>query len=246
MNDPPTNLASEAHWNDAYAAHRFSAMPRDYPLVRKILEHVPPVTQGSVFEIGCFPGRFMPHFARLGYTVGGVDRTVHLGRMEDWLRGLGAKVGEFVRADVFELEPRPVHDLVFSSGFVEHFEQYVDVVRLHARFARPGGMIVVTAPNFAGAIQHLLHALLDARNLALHHLPAMNPGAWSRGLRAEGCDIVEAGYVGGFDFWVGDQPRSRLALRAVDAIVSRCPRRDAPNSRLYSPEIFVAARKRDR
>ena len=61
------NLAPAEYWQAAYEGLSLQPMPRDYPLVEVLFRMMEPTTSKTVLEIGCFPGRFLRHFGKLGY-----------------------------------------------------------------------------------------------------------------------------------------------------------------------------------
>jgi SAM-dependent methyltransferase len=92
-------------------------------------------------------------------------------------------------------------DVVLSLGFIEHFNNFCDVIYDHARLCKEGGLVIIGAPNFASPIQRALHRALDEKNLADHVLEAMYPKTWATFLACLGFQIDYAGSIGGFDFW---------------------------------------------
>ena len=43
--------------------------------------------------------------------------------------------------------PPKKYDLVLSGGFAEHFDDHELVVRKHAEWAKPRGLVVIIVPN---------------------------------------------------------------------------------------------------
>ena len=236
-------LTSKDYWDSANEGFAFVPMPASYVLVKLIYRSFESTDVKSVLEIGCFPGRFLYHFGVLGYELNGIDYTQNLSAMERWLRRNRFRVGCFVQKDICEVGYRQQYDVVFSSGFVEHFTNFEQIIRIHTMLVKPGGCVVITAPNFAGTIQRRLHQVLDRENLSRHHLPSMDVDKWRHVLTAEGFTIVRGGYYGGFDFWVDKQERNVVSRLAVRLIRCLTPIRCLPNTRAYSPEILIIGRK---
>ena len=104
-------------------------------------------------EIGSAPGyRSLGLWRRVAiepwgieYTDSGVAAQKALYRQEglpeDWV----------VRGDFFDEKLRAPwrdhFDVVASYGFIEHFDEPVDVVRKHMELLKPGGLLVLTVPN---------------------------------------------------------------------------------------------------
>jgi hypothetical protein len=125
-----------------------------------------------------------------------------------------------VKADFFALEPVPEFDLVYSLGFLEHFTNWEEVLRRHAAWTKPGGTVIVTCPNFRGALQRSIRMLLDRENLSRHYIPSMNPDAWASILEREGMTVTFAGYFGGYRMWLENRDLN-LAQVALSKTLSR-------------------------
>jgi SAM-dependent methyltransferase len=125
--------------------------PGDIPEIHRVLTSVLPTGERSFIEIGCAPGKWMAYFARqFGYSVSGLD----------YIAGACARTRENLdrlsidarvhHADFFSFEPRPF-DVVFSAGFIEHFERPEDVISRLVRLCNPkGGFIITMIPSMEG------------------------------------------------------------------------------------------------
>lgn len=237
------NLASQQYWDSGYKNTVFSPMPKNYPICKILYKYFKPTSDKTVFEIGCFPGRFLYHFGKLGYELNGVDQTDYLSKMTDWFRSLNFKIGNIQKGDIFKLNENRTYDIVFSSGFIEHFTNFEEVIKIQAKLVKSGGYIFITAPNFSGKIQKFLHEKLDQENIDRHNLNSMDVEKWEKVLKKDGFEIIESGYFGGFDFWV-DYEKRGLFKKIITKVVSHIPAlRFIPDNRSYSPEIIIIAKK---
>lgn len=191
---------------------------------RKIHELLVRVLAGrrgqSLLEIGCGASRWLPYFAvEHGVTVSGMDyapRGCAIARQVLDKEGIA---GEILHRDALaenpELQGR--FDIVFSYGVVEHFSDTAACVAAFARYLKPGGIIVTTVPNVAGAVgavqQRLERSVYDTHlPITREHLAAAH--------RAARLDIVESGYLGVCDFHVlniVNVPKRGLRGHAVHA-----------------------------
>ena len=213
------------HWNDQWdRIETFSPLQGDTIFTQLLDAATTPSRGGSgertAIEIGCFPGQFIDHVAGKGYRVSGIDTYPGVVKLDPWLRERGRQVGAFAPiplADYIAGYDGEGFDLVLSLGFVEHFEQFCDVLRDHVRLVKTGGRIVVGAPNFATPFQRALHQSLDPKNLANHVLEAMYPQVWAMFLSSVGVEVNYAGALGGFCFWaetrLDDPRRTQLQSR---------------------------------
>jgi len=192
--------------------------PRFWSAVER---HLPQKKGQTVLEIGCATGTIMRAFAyRLGCIPYGVDFSepgVHLTR-ENFQRW-GYAPENVVHADLFDVEYQKsvagMFDIVFSGGFVEHFTDLSAVVEAHLAPLRPGGLLVVTIPNFRG-LNHVIAGLTPARDLLpLHNLEIMNLKTFRQGFNSPHLQVLSCAYIGGFDFGIADTGGQTVPLKAL-------------------------------
>jgi SAM-dependent methyltransferase len=242
----PDNKADAGYWNSFYQAMGFRVADPADPVRQFLEKFIPGDAEGSCLEVGCFPGRFLAVGGELGYELSGIDFADRFPDMQAWLQKSGYRCGQFLNQDFFTLSPEPKFDVVMSFGFIEHFENYEAAIERHIQWLKPGGLLILEAPNFASGIQWVLHALLDSENLKRHHLPAMYPKRWANLAKKYGMTVLYQGYFGGYQFWAEEDRRSRLAqkiLNKVMKITHRLQRIAWPDCRWYSPYAGLVARK---
>lgn len=180
-----------------------------------ITGHVPPAGPGMrFFEVGAAPGFYGAVFWKhLGYRPGGVEYT---DKGFDSIRRLMAHVGApddgYTKGDFLEYRPAADRDVVFSSGFVEHFDDYAGLMRKHANCARPGGYVVISVPNYHFLYRHFQERIYPGLISVQHNVEIMGEAAFEktcRALEAEG--KLKILFLGGFG-----QPR-------VAGLVARGP-----------------------
>ena len=240
-----TDLAGQDYWNDSYKGFELRiAEPSD--AVRQLIERHAQRFSGTAFEIGCYPGRYLAALGLLGFELNGVDQAVEMdSAFRDWLVRQGFRVGQIERGDFLRDSASEVYDLVCSFGFIEHFTNWEEVLIRHTQYVKPGGGLIVTAPNFASGIQKALHAWLDSENVRRHHLAAMRPGAWKGVLDTQGFEVIWCGYFGRFDFWVDNQKRNQIQKLGLSA-TKRLRRLLAllPSGKWGAPYCGIVARRR--
>jgi len=206
------------------------------------------VASNNVFELGCFPGRYLSYIGKKGWRVNGMDLTPRVATdFVDWLKSIQIATGHIAAGDVLAYAKTTTdrYDMVCSFGFIEHFENFDEIIRLHDSILKPGGRLMITTPNFRGGIQKFLHTTLDAENLARHYLPSMKPYLWKKQLEAMGYTIQYAGYFGNFDFWSDNQERNalqKLSLKVVRKIKPLL--KLLPDNAAYSPYCGIFAQKK--
>lgn len=221
----PADLAGPAHWNDVWGvATRRALSPWSYYTARLDAVFARHVGVGTrVVEIGAGNSRWLPFLARrYGCDVWGIDYSAPgVAQARARLHAAGVTGSErIVQGDVFA--PHPAlegrFDVLWSAGFVEHFDDVSRAVRRLAEFLRPGGVMLTLVPNMDGAIG-CLHRWADPSVFAMHQRLA--PARLDAEHRAAGLEVVEPGvYLGVFSLGVVNAGRLRRPLPAwVDRAV---------------------------
>jgi L-malate glycosyltransferase len=240
---PDLSLAPQSHWDCEWSetslGHDFSPN-----FLRAFLVDNIPRGSGDALEIGCFPGGILSLLGDLGYRLNGIDLTPRVDKLAHFFKAKGYRTGSITRGDFFSLALEPRFEVVCSLGFVEHFPDWAEVTRRHCAMVAPGGTLIIAFPNFAGLVQHTLHAWLDAEDLAIHHLPAMDVAGHAAVCRENGFTVPFAGYFKGFHFW-SNTPRLPFFKRAVyKGIRTVMPLLEKlPSHKSWSPYGAVVARK---
>jgi SAM-dependent methyltransferase len=239
------NLTDKKFWSDGYDESQDLVPEKmSYPIVKVLYKNFSKLKNQnkSIFEIGCYPGRFLYHFGKLGFELSGADEMDYLYKMTKWFQKNNFKVGEFIKGDIFNMPITKKFDIVFSSGFIEHFTNTEEIIDTHVNRVADNGYIFITAPNFAGFIQKFLHSHLDSESFKHHHLPAMDYSRWRKYLESKGFEVIDGGYIGGFGFWTASK---NIFVRIISKIIRVFFAYNFwPNSKIYSPEIFIIAKKK--
>jgi len=221
-------LTDKKYWDSSYNASLSFYDFADHNVSHFLNKHLAEGKGKESLEIGSFPGSFIPTIARKGFRVNGIDfNERNCTDLPEWLRSLQINVGEFYSSDFFEFVKNPPkrYDMVCSFGFIEHFKNYEEVLLHHMSLVKPGGQLIVTAPNFRGLMQLIPHYIVDRPNLAKHFVPSMNPRKWKKILETNGFEVQYAGFFGGYGFWIDQKaPKSTfayLAQRAVERSISQ-------------------------
>lgn len=250
MNNMPTTsrLTDESFWiSDEETV--FSKHDPNHDIYKLIRNYIPSNKEGHCLEIGSFPGPFLAAFGDLGYTLSGID--FHPGNekeLPEWLQRQGYKTGKFSSTDFFSVVPEPIYDVVCSFGFIEHFTNYQSVIADHAAFLKPGGLLLITTPNFAGGIQYWLHKNFDAKNLSHHNIESMQPMAWRNQLEQKHFEVIFSGYTGNFWFWRGSEkfkPFKTAILWSIERIIPRLRKILKFESRSFSAYCAIVAKKKN-
>lgn len=244
-----------AEWAEAWAK---STPPRKYitldspniPFLARFLPRATPEKPFSFLEIGCYPGRYMYLFHReFGYQVYGVDFIPETASISQWLQELGVAAQVWV-SDFFHFQPGRLFDVVMSSGFIEHFPDWEDILDRHLALVAPGGFLVIRFPNLAYG-QYWIRRFLDPSFQEKHFLECMDLSKWRQALKTRKLGVLYCDYFQTFRVWsaiAGGFPLKQVRklvyslVRKVEKLINWWGL-DYPN-KYFSPHIIVIAQQR--
>ena len=120
---------------------------------RVIIKHLPKNKEWCCLEIGCAPGNNIIDFNKLfGYEPSGVEYSpVGVQESRELIKQAGFNPQNIIESDLFDPLFQNKHasrfNVVFSRGFIEHFNDPLKVIKAHVNLVAPGGYLVCTIPN---------------------------------------------------------------------------------------------------
>lgn len=170
-------LTPAGYWDGVWAGRVQLRLPSPYivairDLQRLLRRYVRP---GDRFlEIGCAPGKMLAWVASvLRAEVSGLDSSetglATASRLFAALHLAGDLRCEALERTSFAPAS---FDVVYSSGLIEHFADPATVVHQHLQLVKPGGVAVITVPNYRG-VYGSLQRYFDAEILSIHNLDVM-------------------------------------------------------------------------
>jgi SAM-dependent methyltransferase len=190
------DAAGKNYWNSIWA--KLSPVERyDGPSY----EHHPVLSRflcnaggGDAIEIGCGTGNCMIYINKeFGYRVDGLDYSDNMEYVRANLSHNGILDADLFSADFFEFAPAKKYDLVLSGGFAEHFDDHELVVRKHAEWAKPGGLVIIIVPNLTH-IHKLLCGWFAPDVLRVHRFPLMRRAVMRQTLEKAGLHVLHCEY----------------------------------------------------
>lgn len=235
------DFVSQQYWDNSYRNLNLDIDISNDPIVDLLNRVLTTTQEKTVLEIGCFPGRYLRVFGELGYELNGVDTTPKTTTdLPVFFKSKGYKIGHLSCESIFDYQPTKKFDVVCSFGFIEHFDNWQQIIDVHLSHLKPGGILIITVPNFSGFFQHIFHLLFDLENLRRHNLRAMNVEKWMRYLKSKNPNfkVLFSGSFGEIDFWVDKDVlgkwRSRFK-RKWNLITELIKKKQMRSSNLYSP-----------
>lgn len=152
----------------------------------------------TVFEIGCAPGKWLVFFAKeMNYNVTGIDfsqkgvkHTLANFQMND-------VSGKVINGDINNFNSNRKYDIVFSLGFIEHFDNVDDIIKTHVDILEKDGWLILGIPNFKG-VNYFIQKIIDKKVIADHNLSIMNISYLKNLGDKFNLNPVILKYVGGF------------------------------------------------
>jgi 2-polyprenyl-3-methyl-5-hydroxy-6-metoxy-1,4-benzoquinol methylase len=242
--DAAGDATGREYWNSIWAklapvARYEGPVYEHHPVLSRFLSDA---GGGDAIEIGCGTGNFMVYINKeFGYRVDGLDYSDNLEYVRANLTYNGIYDADLFKADFFEFVPAKKYDLVLSGGFAEHFDDHELVVRKHAEWAKPGGLVVIIVPNLTH-IHKLLCGWFAPKILRVHRFPLMQRNTMRRTLEDAGLQVLHCEYQTTF------RPTYQLprimdfSVRAVRKLL-QISRLDDIGNRFGSPYLISVSRK---
>ncbi len=203
-----TNLSEKHHWD---SVHKNNGMVLKnllkFPIIKDILiwfhnwefykicsKYIKPAYQ-NIFEVGCAPGNYLIKFHELFWLhPNGIEYS------EPWIQVLKENFtsnhidANIIPWDFFDphfLETNEwLYDVVYSMGFIEHFDNPSISIENHFKIAKKWGLVIVVIPNLTGINKVFTEkAILDIHNLSIMDNEVMKS-------LFEKYEILESWYLG--------------------------------------------------
>jgi glycosyltransferase involved in cell wall biosynthesis len=156
-----------------------------------MLEMLAGLPRCRILDIGCWGGHFAAHARAAGHEVTGVDCLE--------IPGVRERTDHFVKASLEAGIPAEVgdgFDIIVAADVIDHLSRPGEVLRDMCRVLRPGGLVLLSVPNFAhwyprmriaaGMFGYDRRGILDET-----HLRFFTRATLRRLVHASGFDILE-------------------------------------------------------
>ena len=161
-----------------------------------------------------------------------------------------------IKADFFDSDFQDKYknsfDVVFSRGFIEHYDDVRSVVDRHIDLAKNGGFVIVSIPNLSG-INNLLAKILNIDSYKLHNISIMDKKVFGALFDASRIDHLYCDYVGVFSFGLFNTNnrfkyylhRAMLIFqRPFDLLLRILCKNNFLNNKYSSPYLLFIGRKK--
>lgn len=234
-------ITDQAHWEEYWGNFQYDKIP-DKVVFKKFMSQL--ISGKSFIEIGGFPGQISAYF----YNHGIQDVTLldfHLNndtvRNFERINSLPLNSIKCIHTDFFNFKSERKYDVVFSSGFIEHFEDTFDVISRHVDLLSENGQLLILIPNFLG-LNGTIQRRFDRQNLDAHNLKSMEIPYLEYIMDRFNLSDLTVEYIGKPMLWLEPKPENknkRKWIKMLSYIVKLFPFK----SKFLSPFIAIYARK---
>jgi len=203
---PPANeLTTVEHWDEIWSDDIRLRLPSPWVIGTRNLQKVirGHVRPGDRFlEIGCAPGKLLSWVAaELRADVAGLDYSARGLATARRLFSALQLTADFRCEDLRATTFAPASfDVVLSVGVIEHFDDPRAVVQDHLKLVKPGGLALITVPDYRG-IYGVIQKYFDAESLLYHNLNIMTCDALAALVPPDGVSRVRTYRAGRFSPW---------------------------------------------
>lgn len=194
------SVADGEYWEKHWRHTDICASSDNHPICRWLDNQICPGEGLSCFEIGCYPGKFLVLLGNRGYELNGIDLSEKTTVMADWLTSKGFKIGGLEKGDFLVHKLDKQYNLVCSFGFIEHFNNWHDMIDSQLAMTTSEGLCVIEVPNLNSPLYRLLYGIFEPDILKSHKSDAMSLKNITNYINKLNHDIKTADYVGNFYF----------------------------------------------
>lgn len=237
------NLTDRKFWEEYWRSYQYSDIPKHVYFEK----FIPKMATGSTaIEVGGFPGTMSIFFHKnYGLDVSLLDYYIDTNIVHDLEihNGLDPNTIHCVEHDFFSYQSDVKFDLVYSIGFIEHFEDTRDVIKRHVDLLANNGHLLIVLPNLLG-LNGLIQKRFDRHNFDAHNLKSMDMDFLKSIMDQLPVKDVFIDYVGKPMVWLEpDASRNskfkRMAVKTLSYSIKLIPIK----GKFLSPYIIIRANK---
>jgi len=200
----------------------------------------------NVIEIGGFPGTMSAFFhKKYQANVFFVDFYIkpEIVNSIEIINDLESNTIKYIECDFFEFQTNEKFDLVYSSGFIEHFIDINDVIQRHVDLLSDNGNLLILLPNFKG-INGWIQKKFDRPSFDIHNLKSMDIAYLSEILNSLQLKNVKIEFSSKPMLWLSKQDDFvNSIVRKIVKILSYFVKLFPLRSKYLSPFIVITAQK---
>jgi len=235
------NITDKQFWDNYWSEFRYDKIPRKVVFA----PYMSRLSSGKSFiEIGGFPGVYAAYFYKQGFrdvTLLDFHMNLDIVRNFENINHIPDKSIQCIHTDFFTFSSEKKYDVVFSSGFIEHFEDTEDVIRRHVELLSEQGQLLIIIPNFLG-LNGMIQKRFDRENLEAHNLRSMDINYLKQLMLSFNLKDLSVDYIGKPMVWLEPKSLNRRNggwIKMLSYAIKLIP----VKNRFFSPFIAIYARR---
>jgi len=145
-----TSLTDQDYWDEFWQFTSVPVIANPPDQITSLLKKYLPIDANiELFEVGCAPGGWLVYFKKeFGYKISGIEYAEQAFQLtQENLHILNIDSNLFF-GDIFDFQTNKRIDILFSRGFIEHFENTEEVVKKLASISSKYVLTII--PNLFG------------------------------------------------------------------------------------------------
>ena len=156
----------------------------------------------NILEIGAYPGRYLSYLAwKYKLIPTAIDFNPDKKTIENSIKSMGVNNYNIICKDFTKWNPINRYDLIISIGFIEHFDNFNQILDRHVKLLSKNGAILFMIPNKRG-LRRIYGILCDKKNLNHHNLDCMSKEVFKKFALKNNLNTHLLEYYGSFQYSV--------------------------------------------
>jgi len=229
----------QQYWEKYYKAKRINTeritkVVGLYDVYWEKLIHACKKKPETIIEIGAYPGRYLAYLAsKYKLQPTSLDFNSDVNAIKSVFKSFNIDNFDCIQADFLEHQTNLKYDLVISVGFIEHFENFDEVMDKHCKYLSETGAMLIMIPNMR-YVKKWYAQLLDSQNLKIHNLKSMKLKNFKDFADRNNLELKTLTYFGGFPFNVHQNlnfwqrmlfKTSRSVFKILNPLIEKYPNR---------------------
>ncbi len=238
------NLTDRSFWKNYWKNYQYRKVPQKMFFDQYIPETFKRQNK-SFIEIGGFPGTMSIYFHRkYGCKPSLLDfyidkEMVH--KMEE-TNDIKQNTITCIEQDFFTLSSEKKYDMVFSLGFIEHFNDTEDVIKRHIDLLSSDGLLLIVLPNLLG-LNGWIQRRFDRENYDAHNIKSMEMNRLKKIMSTFSLKNPKIEYTRKPIVWLEPKAKTSKSIRQMVKLLSYAIKLFPVKGKWLSPYIVITARK---
>jgi SAM-dependent methyltransferase len=239
------NLTNRNYWIEYWKNYSYKPIPK-----KTFFDKCIPITSENnrtktFIEIGGFPGLMSIYFyKKYHYKTSLLDFYIDkdiINKLEE-INQIPKNSIKLIEYDFFLYKSNVKFDLVFSLGFIEHFNNTYDVIKRHVDIVANNGSLLIILPNFKG-LNGWIQKKFDKDNYYAHNLDSMEIANLKKIIEKLQLKNTKIEYTAKPMLWLANNNTNNNFIRSGVRLLSFFLKLIPIKCKFLSPYIIISATK---